>query len=95
MLWKEIFVESGLRLNLFARVIVFILLIGSFVPIGTMLVQWVNGNRPGLRNSWEGLADDINQWIRFLGTLVACLMLLAVAVRSFEQYEQRTRQANS
>src|SRR5262249_26224938 len=31
---------------------------------------------------WAALARDINMWVRFLGTMVACLLLLAVAARA-------------
>lgn len=85
MLWKEIFVEPGLRLGLLGRVVVFILVAASFVPIIILLSYAMNGTTfsgtgPGRRSS--DLAAGVNVWIRVLGTIVACLMLLAVAVRA-------------
>src|SRR5205823_129795 len=32
MLWKELFIESGLRFNVFMRVVLVLLIAGSFVP---------------------------------------------------------------
>jgi len=85
MLWKEIFVEPGLRLGLLGRVVVFILVAASFAPIIILLFYHINDTfffGPRLARHPSDLAVGVNTWIRFLGTIVACLMLLAVAVRA-------------
>lgn len=82
MLWKEIFIESGLRLNLFGRIVVIVLVVASFVPLIFIFDQFVHGASWAGRSNWEFLSRSMNVWVRVLGSLVACLMLLAVAARA-------------
>src|SRR5439155_9045547 len=91
MLWKELFAEPGLRLNVPARIVVFLLIVGSFVPVGFIFWEFLTSSHsaalgPGFRSRyiepWKELADSMNIWVMVLGTLVACLMLLAVAARA-------------
>jgi ABC-type transport system involved in multi-copper enzyme maturation permease subunit len=91
MLWKELFAEPGLRLNVPARIVVFLLIVGSFVPVGFIFWEFLTSSHsaavgPGFRSRyiepWKELAESMNIWVMVLGTLVACLMLLAVAARA-------------
>ena len=86
MVWKEIFAERGLRLHLAAKIFVGILLIASFVPVGfifaELLGEFGSGRTVSGASFWDGLASGMNVWVRVLGSLVACLLLLGVAARA-------------
>jgi ABC-type transport system involved in multi-copper enzyme maturation permease subunit len=91
ILWKEIFVESGARLSWFGWIIVILLVLASLIPTGFIVAEFLRaldqpqGPGPwGYRyNPWERMADEMNAiQVRTIGTLVACLLLLAVAVRA-------------
>jgi ABC-type transport system involved in multi-copper enzyme maturation permease subunit len=92
MLWKEVFAESGLRFNLPARVVAVILILASFVPVVFIFAELVGslgqprgglGFRRGYSvDAWDEFSNNMNVWVRVVGTIVACLMLLAVAARS-------------
>jgi ABC-type transport system involved in multi-copper enzyme maturation permease subunit len=80
MVWKEIFAEPGLRLHWFGRILVVLLIGVSFLPLLFILYFFLE------QYSWASnpdyLADTMNVWARVVGTMVACLLLLGVAVRS-------------
>jgi ABC-type transport system involved in multi-copper enzyme maturation permease subunit len=85
MLWKELLAEPGLRLNMFGRVFISLLIIAGFVPVG--LIIWDASS--GTKNIFQFLtplsrqvAEPMNIWVRVFGTLVACLLLVGVAVRA-------------
>src|SRR5262249_18306175 len=87
MLWKEIFIESGLRLNALGRIFVSVLVSASFIPVVFIFDEFLSGMlRPAggsfYRSSWDALSRAMNIWVRVLGSLVACLTLLAVAARA-------------
>ena len=86
MLWKEIFIESGLRLNALGRIILLVLIIGSFIPVVLIFNEVMNqtswGRGPFSVGSWEMLSTSMNIWVRVVGSFVACLTLLAVAARA-------------
>jgi len=84
MVWKELFVESGVRTNIVGRVILVLLVVGSFVPVGLIILshRFDSWSLMGGTQVWEQATEEINMWIRVLGTMVACLMLLAVAARA-------------
>jgi ABC-type transport system involved in multi-copper enzyme maturation permease subunit len=79
MLWKEVFAEAAIRTNAVGRVVLVLLIAGSFVPVGLIMgsyeFYWATF-------SWSEAVQGVNMWIRILGTMVACLMLLAVAARA-------------
>jgi ABC-type transport system involved in multi-copper enzyme maturation permease subunit len=92
MLWKEIWTEPGLSFNRFGRILVGAIILASFIP-----ALWFAGQfflvqlSPQTARVWfgpagmtfrGGLAEAINSWVRVVGTLVACLTLLGVAVRA-------------
>jgi ABC-type transport system involved in multi-copper enzyme maturation permease subunit len=89
MLWKEIVVEGSTRLGWLGRLGIGGLVIGTFVPAALVLNDYFFelrygtwGTNPWGDYFWEGLARSMNTWVRTIGTLVACLTLLAVAVRA-------------
>jgi ABC-type transport system involved in multi-copper enzyme maturation permease subunit len=76
MVWKEVFAERGLRLTLLTRILLVVLVGASLVPAGLILFH------PGQNQSGADLADAMTTWVRVVGTMVACLLLLAVAGRA-------------
>jgi len=79
MVWKEIHVEAGPRLHWMGRILVVLLVLASFVPAIWIIVE---NSESGGYNPWRILHQEMNIFIRIVGTLVACLMLLGVAVRA-------------
>jgi ABC-type transport system involved in multi-copper enzyme maturation permease subunit len=86
VLWKEVFVDTGLRLSGFGRLVVLGLIALSFVPAG--FVFWFTIVDPGpwaSGRSWAGRWDDfgqgMNAYLRAAGTVAASLVFLAVAIR--------------
>jgi ABC-type transport system involved in multi-copper enzyme maturation permease subunit len=78
MLWKELHVEGSLRFHWVGVLIVVLLVVLSFVPVVFIVLS---------RNFWSAslwvyLAEEMNVWVRMAGTIVALLLLLAVAVRA-------------
>ncbi|HLJ98218.1 MAG TPA: ABC transporter permease subunit [Gemmataceae bacterium] len=90
MLWKEVFIESGLHFNSLGRILLSVLVIASFIPVVFIFDEFLNEMRrptsvfPGrmYQTAWDMLHRSMNLWVRVLGSLVACLMLLAVAARA-------------
>jgi ABC-type transport system involved in multi-copper enzyme maturation permease subunit len=90
MLWKEIFAEPGFRLNVFSRIVLGVLVLGSFVPAVIMITIamdevfgiWGFRRWPGSPTLADWLPEAMNMWARIVGTMVACLMLLGVVVRA-------------
>ena len=87
ILWKEVFIDGGLRFGLFARGVVWSLVISSFVPIG--FIAWNTllfatsrrGSSPMMSQRWENFADEMNIYARAVGAGVASLILIGVAIR--------------
>jgi ABC-type transport system involved in multi-copper enzyme maturation permease subunit len=78
MVWKEVTLDPGLQLNWFGRIAILLLILASFVPpiwFGVYFFQERTGN-------WQEWRVVMNGWVRVVGTLVACLTLLGVAVRA-------------
>jgi ABC-type Na+ efflux pump permease subunit len=97
MIWKEVFAESGVRLAWFGRIVVGILVGISFIPAVWIIIYFlwelIEGTwqrrwpwRPSSGSPvWDFLQDlgqIMNIWVRVAGTVVAFLLLLAVAVRA-------------
>jgi ABC-type transport system involved in multi-copper enzyme maturation permease subunit len=81
MIWKEVFAEGGLRLNSLGRIVAGVLVAASFLP--TIIIIWVYLDRGMGRMTWHEVSRAMNAaQMRFVGTVVACLMLLAVVVRA-------------
>jgi ABC-type transport system involved in multi-copper enzyme maturation permease subunit len=75
MVWKELHAEGGVRVHWFGRIFVAVLVLASFLPLWLI---WEDYERTGGRF----FAEQVNVWVRTVGTLVAVLMLVAVAVRA-------------
>src|SRR5262249_5496213 len=74
MIWKEVFAEGGFRLGWFSRILTALLAIGCIVP-GALL-------HFAARSGWSSLAQETNQYVRLVGTLGSCIVLLAVGIRA-------------
>jgi ABC-type transport system involved in multi-copper enzyme maturation permease subunit len=79
MLWKEVSVEGGIRLNWVAAGLVAFLFFLSLVPAADMIIDYLVSQR-GWGFDW--LAREMNVWVRVVGTMVACLTISSVAVRA-------------
>ncbi len=94
MVWKEVLAEPGFRLHWLGWALVGLLVLGSLSPTGFIVAEYIqevnqpSGPRSGF--SWDEymnprrrLAREMNSvQVRFVGTCVACFLLLAVAVRA-------------
>jgi hypothetical protein len=82
-LWKEIFVEGGFRFRWPGRLLAAVLVLASFVYAGLILDGWFRDLFTwGLRPPSHAETVDLNEWVRVVGTSVACLLLLGVALRA-------------
>jgi ABC-type transport system involved in multi-copper enzyme maturation permease subunit len=84
MLWKEIFAEPGIRLRWFGRISVLSLVALSILPVPFIVWEAFRG-RPWINSSeemWRQLAEGMNIYVRTVGSILATLGLLAVAVRA-------------
>jgi ABC-type transport system involved in multi-copper enzyme maturation permease subunit len=91
MIWKEVFAESGLQvrgvLRWLVRLLVAALVIVSFLPVVFIVANFIDdlgSPRYGrsFSDPWSELRLAMNIWVRSVGTIVACLLLMVVAVRA-------------
>ncbi len=83
MLWKEVRVEGGLRFGWLGRILVGLLVLGSFVPVVVMAYFMLfDPNNNYRRGNWEEFSEGVNVWLRVMNVLISVLMLLGVAVRA-------------
>jgi ABC-type transport system involved in multi-copper enzyme maturation permease subunit len=90
MIWKEVFAEPGLRFNWIGRLITLGLVAASFLPVPFIVKDFLDAlDAPRPRqyygpygDPWYVLGEEMNVWVRIVGSLVAILLLLAVAVRA-------------
>jgi ABC-type transport system involved in multi-copper enzyme maturation permease subunit len=91
MVWKEIFVEQVYRPRrltwiLFAFLFVLSFLPGLWVYLNRYLDYWLSDytwmTPPSVRGLWANDPDDWNSWARLASTILASVMLLAVAARA-------------
>lgn len=81
MLWKEVYADSGPRLNILGRIVVGVLVLASFTPVGWIIYEyWFPSAGWGMNR--EQFHQAINVWVRLAGTIVGCLLLLSIAVRA-------------
>jgi ABC-type transport system involved in multi-copper enzyme maturation permease subunit len=71
MVWKEVVAEPGLRFGWFGKLVLLVLVFGSFAPLFELTVV-----RAAVAPQLVGF------WSRVMGGLVACLLLLRVAVHA-------------
>jgi ABC-type transport system involved in multi-copper enzyme maturation permease subunit len=82
MIWKEVFADRGLRAHWLAKAIVVVLILVSFVPVFVIAYFYLE-DRLFRSGGGEWLSENTQLWVvRLSGTAVACLLLLAVAVRA-------------
>jgi hypothetical protein len=85
MIWKEVHAEAGMRLNLAGRVAMVLLAALSLLPAAWMIADEVALQQNAVWSSpwqWSRLAQEINTYVRVMGTLVACVLLIGVALRA-------------
>jgi ABC-type transport system involved in multi-copper enzyme maturation permease subunit len=95
LLWKEIWAEPGLTFNWFGKAILLLIVLASLLPAlwltaaflldnesMSSVVVWRGGRATTQVYNWDRFSEAINTWVRVVGTLVACLTLLGVAVRA-------------
>ncbi len=91
LVWKEVFAERGLSFNWFGKAIVVLIVLVSFLPAAWLGGRFLfdlfrlRGESLGEIGSllwWTKISEEFNLWVRVVGTLVACLTLLGVAVRA-------------
>ncbi|HEV3145445.1 MAG TPA: ABC transporter permease subunit [Gemmataceae bacterium] len=97
MVWKEVFVEPGLRMHWVAKIVLFLLILASFwPPIQITARHWdqLLANPEGYLSAhshqyrysgndvWDWYMDEMNAWVRGMTGTVGTLMLLAVGVRA-------------
>src|SRR5262249_39086416 len=94
MIWKEVFAEPGLRFGWIGRIVTLLLILASLVPlvfilytfydqmIGGIRVFGPGGGRSNGGDPWFHLARNTTVWVRIVGTMVASLLLMTIAVRA-------------
>jgi ABC-type transport system involved in multi-copper enzyme maturation permease subunit len=75
MVWKEMHAERGVRLHWLGQVFIVLLVGASFLPLWPIWEEFDRGRG-------QFFAEQMNVWVRGVGTPVACLLLLGVAVRA-------------
>jgi ABC-type transport system involved in multi-copper enzyme maturation permease subunit len=87
MFWKEVFVESGMKMNFLGRLFTYSIFTISIAPV---IVSWsvifLDRNLRltvplGSPSAWRDFSMFVNGWVRLAGTVVACLLLIATALR--------------
>ena len=79
LVWKELFVESGLKLNMVGRIVAVLLVAAALLTLWLAWEQSDNNRR---------FFDAVDVWVRTSGTIGACLRLLAVAGRAATSVSQ-------
>jgi ABC-type transport system involved in multi-copper enzyme maturation permease subunit len=83
MAWKELYVEGGLRTGWLGRILILLLVLLSFVPVVFILREYLSSPHPwNVSSGRRDLAWEMNFWVRWVSTIMACLALLSVAVRA-------------
>jgi ABC-type transport system involved in multi-copper enzyme maturation permease subunit len=82
MLWKEISVERGVRLNWVAAILLGGLFLLTLFPSVWMIIEHSLDPRTGNRGGWDWFPQGMNAWVRIAGTFVAGLAVMGVAVRA-------------
>lgn len=77
MIWKEICAERGLRLHWLGRLLVILLVAGSFLPLLSILIKPPGGPLGSIQRM-----KDLCEFVYFAGGGIACLFLLQVAVHA-------------
>src|SRR5207253_2695726 len=81
MAWKEIYIEGRVRFRWFGWILMLILLLASLLPGVLIKINRVGMPRPQITAS-------MNHWTRVVGAIVACVLLVGVAVRAANSISQ-------
>ncbi len=86
--WREVFVEANSRMGCIGRIIVSIIGVLIFVPVGIIIWSdfiyqptWRRGNWD-FSDQWHEFAININRWVRVSSGIVATLMFFVVSMRA-------------
>jgi ABC-type transport system involved in multi-copper enzyme maturation permease subunit len=85
MIWKEVWTDPGFQFNWMGRVFLLVLIIASLVPpVWIAYDYFLESQTSGRmwRMDRSAFQWAISWWVRIVGTAVACLTLLGVAVRA-------------
>ncbi len=88
MIWKEVFAERGFRPHILLRILFYLLVLLSFVPLFFIVVEFFFGSRNvyygyGSSSPWDHLGREVNHnFVRPVGMLVGVFSLLAVGIRA-------------
>ena len=85
--WREVFVEGNSRMGCIGRVIVSIIGVLIFVPVGIIIwssfiytmtwqVNWT------FDYQWYQFAESMNRWVRTVSGIIATLMFFAISMRA-------------
>jgi ABC-type Na+ efflux pump permease subunit len=89
MLWKELFTGGSGRRGRLLRISLGILAPASFIPAVWLLYELCRSTTA----TWDEFGDYVSLWVRCASSLMACLMLLDVAVRAAGSIsDERSRQ---
>jgi ABC-type transport system involved in multi-copper enzyme maturation permease subunit len=79
VLWKEVFVH-GVRTSWVVRLLLVALVVAGFVPALIIIHGYMTMGPVG--RPWRNLGDEMNGWVRTVGSLGLCGMLLHLALRA-------------
>lgn len=82
MVWKEVFAEPGVRLGVLGRVVGTIFLLATLAPAVWIIGYFLLDSSTWNNSWWKELGGAMNWWVRIVGTIVICLLLLSIAVRA-------------
>jgi ABC-type Na+ efflux pump permease subunit len=80
MLWKEVYRESNMRLGWLGGFLMLLFAVLAILPCGIILWWHFYGDGPAF--SYQRVGQSMNIYVRMVGTILACLLWLAVGVRA-------------
>ncbi len=78
VLWKELHIH--VRMTRFTKVLYILFVLGCLSPLGFVIYYSMTSYYRS--STWEQFRESINIYIRIVGTIVGCITLLALVVRS-------------
>jgi ABC-type transport system involved in multi-copper enzyme maturation permease subunit len=83
MVWKEVHAERGAAGRWYVLLPVLLLIGGSILYLLWLWLEFASrGFGYGFPDYWRNWREAWNAWVRAIGTIMACLTLLAVAIRA-------------
>lgn len=80
ILWKELFLST--RMTRLGKLLYALFVLGSLAPLGIICYILLNQSHIYEERFWENFREAVNYYVRIVGTLVACLLILAVVLRA-------------